>query len=60
LAEGQLSSIRFEHEGKIYETYEPYFLVSMIAKEKNISIKNLLFLKLLKGQKLNSLRNNDK
>jgi hypothetical protein len=57
---GQLSPIKFKFKGKIYETYEPYFLVSMMAKKQNVSIKNLLFLELLKGQKLNSLKNNAK
>jgi hypothetical protein len=54
----QLSPIRFEYRGKIYEVYEPYFLVSLIAKKKKMSIKNLLFLELLTGQKLSSLKNN--
>jgi hypothetical protein len=55
---GQLSPIRFEYNAKIYETYEPYFLISMIAKKKNTSIKNLLFIEFLKSQKLNLLKNN--
>jgi hypothetical protein len=57
---GQLSSIRFEHNGKVYETYEPYFIVARIANQRNISIKNLLLLELLRGQKLNSSKSNDK
>jgi hypothetical protein len=56
----QLYPIRFEYQEKTYETLEPYFLVSMMAKNKNMSIKNLLFLELLKGQKLNSSKNNAK
>jgi hypothetical protein len=55
---GQLSQIRFKYKGKIYETYEPYFLISMIAKRENMLIKNLLFLELLKSRKLGSSKNN--
>jgi hypothetical protein len=40
--EGQLSSVRFEYDGKIYETYEPYFIVSNIAKSKKLFIKDFL------------------
>jgi hypothetical protein len=29
---GQLSPIRFENNGKIYETYEPYLMVKKLAK----------------------------
>jgi hypothetical protein len=58
--EGLLLPIRFEYQEKTYETYEPYFLISMMAKNKNMSIKNLLLLELLRGRKLNSLKNNAK
>jgi hypothetical protein len=57
---GKLSPIRFEYKNSVYETYDPYFLISMIAKTRNTSIKNLLFVELLKGQKINSLNNNAK
>jgi hypothetical protein len=55
-----LLPIRFEFRDSIYETYEPYFLVSKIARNENLSIKNLLFLELLRSQKLSSLKNNAK
>jgi len=48
-----LLPIRFEYRKRIYETYEPYFLVAMIAKGENISISELLLRELRKSRKLN-------
>jgi hypothetical protein len=51
--EKRLLPIRFKYRGRIYETYEPYFIVAMLAKKQNISIQDLLLKELRKSRKLN-------
>ncbi len=43
----KLSPVRFEYNGKIYETDEPYFIVLKMAKQKYMSIESFLYLKIL-------------
>jgi hypothetical protein len=49
----RLLPVKFEYRGKIYETYEPYFIVAMLAKRENMSIRNFLLKELRKSRKLN-------
>jgi hypothetical protein len=61
--EGLLLPIRFEYKKSIYETYEPYFIVRMIARSKGTSIKKLLLSELLgflRGRKIKKRRKNAK
>jgi hypothetical protein len=56
----RLLPVRFEYRGKIYETYEPYFLIALMAKRENMSIQDLLLKELRKGRKLNKKLQNAK
>jgi hypothetical protein len=49
----RLLPVKFEYRGKIYETYEPYFIVAMLAKRENMSIQDFLLKELRKSRKLN-------
>jgi hypothetical protein len=40
----KLAPVRFEYNGKIYETYEPYFIVLKMAKQRFMSIEDFLYL----------------
>ena len=46
-----LSSVRFEYQGKIYETEEPLFLIKEKAKLEKKSLSDYLLLNLLIWQK---------
>jgi hypothetical protein len=58
--EGLLLPVRFEYRKSVYETYEPYFIVRMMAKRKGISIRKLLLSELSRGRNSQSLRKNAK
>jgi hypothetical protein len=40
----KLAPVRFEYNGKIYENYEPYFIVLKMAKERYMTIEDFLYL----------------
>jgi hypothetical protein len=49
--EGLLLPLRFQYRDSIYETYEPYLIVRMMAKRREISIKKLLLSEILRARK---------
>jgi hypothetical protein len=56
--EKRLLPVRFEYRKRIYETYEPYFIISMLAKKENMSIRDFLLKELRRSQKLNQKSQN--
>jgi len=58
--EGLLLPIKFEYKKSIYETYEPYFIIRLMARSRGISIKRLLLSELSNKRKFKSRKKNAK
>lgn len=58
--EGLLLPIRFEYKKSVYETYEPYFIIRLMARRKGISIRKLLLSELSNKRRFKSHKKNAK